>query len=270
MATATSTDGRLAWSEVLRDPIEGRSGKPRRTGTTFVSAKGVGYHGFTDLVEVAGPYIDRVKLAFGSTALYRADFVIAINRLLASNQIDVNPGGTSAEIALKQGKYLDFLRRAKELEFSTIEVSDGTFPMRDAERATCIRMALNRIPRSSLKSEVRSVMPNSPWTKLSGKSIATYPLAYRRSSSSRAHPRWESASSTTRGTSNRTTSKLSFATSTSSRLPGKLRQQPVNSSSSHAFGSQANLGNIAPLDVVPLEAQRRGLRSDTLRSADRS
>ena len=50
--------------------ISQRPNKPRATGWTMVLDKSLGLHGAQDLVETAGPYIDVVKLGWGSSALY--------------------------------------------------------------------------------------------------------------------------------------------------------------------------------------------------------
>ena len=47
------------------------------------------------------------------------------------------------EIALFQGAYPAFLRRARDLGFTTIEVSDGTLRMDDATRERCVKSALD-------------------------------------------------------------------------------------------------------------------------------
>lgn len=77
---------------------------------------------------MATDYVDRVKLAFGTTLLYDEDFLGEQIRLLRAAEIEVSPGGTCGEIALHPGRFPQFLARAHDLGFTTIEVSDGTIP----------------------------------------------------------------------------------------------------------------------------------------------
>jgi phosphosulfolactate synthase len=132
-----------AWEGVLEYPLPGRSARPRSRGITFLSLKGLGLRGTADLIEVAGEYVDRVKLAFGTTLLYDETFLRAQIRLFREAEIEVNPGGTCGEIALHQGRYPEFLRRARELGFTTIEVSDGTITMDDETRERSIKGVLD-------------------------------------------------------------------------------------------------------------------------------
>ena len=44
--------------------------KPRETGLTAVLDKGLGLRAMHDLVELSGPYIDILKLGWGTSVLY--------------------------------------------------------------------------------------------------------------------------------------------------------------------------------------------------------
>ena len=61
-----------AWRGVLDFPISGRQQKPRKIGLSMVIDKGLGLTEFKDLLEVAAPYIDFIKLGFGTSVFYPA------------------------------------------------------------------------------------------------------------------------------------------------------------------------------------------------------
>jgi phosphosulfolactate synthase len=131
-----------AWDGVLEAPLPGRTTKPRQRGITFLSVKGLGLAGTRDLIEVAADYVDRVKLAFGTTLLLDEALLREQIRLLRAADIEVNPGGTCGEIAQYQDRYAEFLARARELGFTTLEVSDGTIEVDDPTRERMIKEAL--------------------------------------------------------------------------------------------------------------------------------
>jgi phosphosulfolactate synthase len=257
--------GTRAWDGILTDPLPGRTEKPREQGITFVSAKGLGLAGTRDLIEVAADYIDRVKLAFGTTILLETGFLTEQIRLFRAADIEVNPGGTCAEIAWLQGRYGPFLERARALGFSTIEVSDGTIAVDDGARERMIKQALeanfkvvsevgkkDAALNLSLAETIRQIERDlrhgvshvTIESRQSAKGVGVFDEAGKVKGddvdriAEAVDPRrliWEAPS---------TEGQLFF-----------IRR----------FGSNVNLGNIAPTDIIPCEGLRRGLRGDTLR-----
>lgn len=254
-----------AWEGILEYPLSGRTVKPREDGITFLSVKGFGINGINDLISVAAEYIDRVKLAFGTTLLYDDDLLREKIHLFRSADIEVNPGGTCGEIALYQGKYDQFLAHARELGFSTIEVSDGTITMDDATREQTIKKALDagfkvvsevgkkdaelslsmpemiRQIERDLRFGVSKVTVES---RGSGKGIGVY-----------------DAKGEVKGDD---VDQLLAAVD-----PQSLIWEAPNKEGQEYFikrlGINVNLGNIKPEDIIPLEGLRRGLRGDTFR-----
>ena len=131
-----------AWENVITIPVEGRSGKPRSNGITMVIDKHMGLNRLEDLIQLAGDYIDVVKLTFGTSAFYSGDLLREKNRMLVKAGIDVMPGGTFCEVAIWQGRLEEYLKRARELEFSAIEISDGSIEMDLDTRKTTIDKTL--------------------------------------------------------------------------------------------------------------------------------
>ena len=254
-----------AWDGVLEDPLPGRTAKPRRRGITFLSVKGLGLAGTRDLIEVAADYVDRVKLAFGTTLLLDADFLKEQIRLLRAADIEVNPGGTSGEIALHQGRFSEFLTRARELGFTTIEVSDGTIPVDDATRERMVKDAL--AAGFLVVTEVGKKDPELTPSVAEMIRQIERDLAY-------------GAASVT--IESRQSAKGVGVFDRDGRVKGDDVEQIVNAVDPsrliweapgteaqlffiQRFGPNVNLGNIAPTDIIPLEGLRRGLRGDTFR-----
>lgn len=132
---------RNVWDGVITAPLSSRLQKPRQQGLTMIMDKGMGLRDTMEMLSVAGKYIDFVKFAFGTSALYNGKLLEKKIELIKSYDIKVYPGGTFLEIAILQKKMAEFLNRAKELGFSAIEVSDGTIPMSSDTRRQAISMA---------------------------------------------------------------------------------------------------------------------------------
>jgi len=92
----------------------------------MVIDKGIGILQARDMVQTAGDYIDIVKLSFGTSRLIQESLVRRKIALYKRNHIEVMPGGTLLEVAVAQKSTDRFLRYAKRLGFSALEVSDGT------------------------------------------------------------------------------------------------------------------------------------------------
>ena len=133
---------RLAWQDaLLRLPLPGYSSKPRQIGYTMVLDKRLGLNETYDLLELAGDYIDTIKLTFGTSVLYPESVLREKIKLIRSYGVDVYPGGTLFEIALWQDKLEPFLQCAAELGFTGIEISDGTISLSPKERRGAIQRA---------------------------------------------------------------------------------------------------------------------------------
>lgn len=130
-----------AWDGIITEPLCSRFQKPRENGFTMVMDKGMGLGDTSELLSITGRYIDFIKLAFGTSALYNEDILKRKIELIKSYDIQVYPGGTFLEIAIIQNKMADFFNRAWELGFTAIEVSDGTIPMSSDIRSRAITMA---------------------------------------------------------------------------------------------------------------------------------
>lgn len=255
------------WPEFLHFPLGGRNGKPRSQGLTMVIDKGMGLGETKDLLIIAGRYIDFLKLGFGTSALYTKEVLEEKIQLVRSHNIDIYPGGTFLEVAVSQNKIKEYLHMAKNLGYTAIEVSDGTVKMTEKTRAETIVAAAEmgfkiltevgkKDPRDNLSVEclltqIKNDLKNgADWVIIegreSGKGVGIYDA-----SGKFIHSALE---------------KIILSVDDPNRLiweaPLKHQQQDLIL----RLGSNVNLGNIAPREILSLEALRVGLRGDTFRT----
>jgi len=257
-----------AWESTLEMPVKGRSKKPRETGFTMVIDKGLGIEATKDLINLAGDYIDDVKLTFGTSAFYDENLLKEKNRLLKDAGIEVMPGGTFLEVTIWQKVYDRYLERAKELGFTAIEVSDGTINIDVEIRKEIIKKALSagflvisevgkkdpneKIALSLMQEEIASDLAAGAFKVIveareAGKGVGIY--------DKEGKIKEDEVEAIVSGIED--TDKL-------------IWEAPLKSQQQHLilrFGPNVNLGNIPPGDILALEALRCGLRGDTLKRA---
>lgn len=243
-----------------------RSSKPRSTGMTMVLDKNLGLAALQDLLDSAAAAIDLVKLGWGTAATQDADFVRRKCALLAAHGVAVCPGGTLCELAWLQGRFEPFLAEARELGFTCIEVSDGTVTMPHDEKLALIGRVIDAGFRAT--SEVGS--KNS---EADGRMSLHERVAQIRNELDAGA--WkviiEARESGTQGifdADGSTQMALLRQLAAQVDTDRLIFEAPLRSQQTElllALGNEANLGNVAPADVVGLETLRLGLRSDTLR-----
>src|SRR4029077_5613125 len=113
-----------------------RSAKPRSAGLTHVLDRGLAVAAIDGLVEVAGPYVDIVKLGWG-TALVTDNLAAKLERYRA-HDIPVVLGGTLTEVALSQKRADGLIAWLRELGLEHIEISDGTISLAREEKLSLI------------------------------------------------------------------------------------------------------------------------------------
>jgi phosphosulfolactate synthase len=243
-------------------PLElpSRSTKPRSTGITHVLDRGLSLRQVDDLIEVAGDSVDIVKLGWG-TALATGNLKPKLERL-RSHGIPVVLGGTLTELAIRQQRVDGLIAWLRELGLEHVEVSDGTITLDPEDKRGLIRRLAKEF---TVLSEVGSkdaeeIMAPYRWVEQieaeleagSWKVIAEARETgtagiYRHDGEVRKGLIDEIAHAVD-------PSKLLFEAPQKDQQVFFLRR----------FGPDANLGNIAPEDVLSLETLRLGLRSDTM------
>jgi len=259
-----------AWEGAFRIPYPGRTRKPRKTGLTMVLDKGLGKRLLKDLLECAGDYIDIIKLTFGTSAFYDKDVLKKKNDLIASSGIKVMPGGTFLEVAIWQNTLDAYLKRARELGFTAIEVSDGTIEMTKPRRKQAIKQALDqgftvitevgkKDPGEALSMEVIHSLIREDLAN------GAFKVIIEAREAGRGVGIFDQEGKTRKDEIDRILSGVADANDLIWEAPLKNQQQDLIL----RFGLNVNLGNIPPEEVLALEALRQGVRGDTLKQAFR-
>jgi len=131
----------LAWGDIVGQLIKDRSLKPRETGVTMIIDTGIGIRQLNDILEIGGHCIDHWKLAFGTSVFHTTKALQQKLGLLAEHGILSFPGGTLLEVALIEHHCRDYMKHAKRLGFSAVEISDGTIAMPEFRRRNIIHCA---------------------------------------------------------------------------------------------------------------------------------
>jgi phosphosulfolactate synthase len=238
-----------------------RSSKPRERGLTHVLDRGLSGAEVEGMLEVAGAYVDIVKLGWG-TALVSANLKPKLERY-AAHGIPVVLGGTLTELAIKQGRVEGLIAWLKELRLRHVEVSDGTIALEPEVKSHLIRTLV--AADFTVLAEVGSkdadfIMAPYVWVEQIERDLeagAWKGIAEARESGTAGIYRANGEVRT--GLIDEIVhsidkDRLIFDAPLQKQQVWLLKQ----------FGTECNLGNIAPADVLSLETLRLGLRSDTV------
>jgi phosphosulfolactate synthase len=256
------------WKGVIQTPGESRTKKPRNMGITMVIDKGLGLRSLEDLIQVSGEYIDVIKLTFGTSALYDKNLLKKKNKMITSANIDVMPGGTFLEVAVWQSVLDKYLERAKDLEFSAIEVSDGTIEMDRATRKDVIKKSLKsgfKVITEVGKKDPKEVLPLRLTQQLIREDMenGAFKVIIEAREVGKGVGVFDSEGKIKMDEVENIVSGIEDANCLIWEAPLKNQQQDFIL----RFGPNVNLGNIPPEEVLALEALRQGFRGDTLKRA---
>lgn len=257
-----------AWEEIFQVPVEGRTVKPRENGITMVIDKGIGLGNLKDLIEVAGDYIDIIKLTFGTSALYDQKLLKEKNEIITSSNIDVMPGGTFLEVAVWQGVFDKYLARAKELGFSALEVSDGTIEIDKETRMNIINKSVDagfKVITEVGKKDPKEVLPISLVHQLIGDDVenGAFKVIIEAREAGKGVGVYDQEGKIKEDEIDNIIRGVADLNCLMWEAPIKSQQQALII----RFGPNVNLGNIPKDEVLALETLRLGLRGDTLKRA---
>ncbi len=232
------------------------------TGLTMVIDTGLPTGAFTDLIDSHGELIDLVKFGWG-TALVTRDLDRKA-RVLADAGIGFYFGGTLFEHHVWTGRLDEYLRLVDRTGATHIEVSNGTIPLDQRGKAEYVRrMARYRPVLSEVgyKDAVRSArLTPADWVEALRDDLAAG--AFLVVTEAR-----ESGRSGIAGADGRPRADVLAAVADGVDVDRVVFEAPTKDlqvALITSVGPAANLGNIAPADVVAVETLRRGLRADTL------
>ena len=236
-----------------------RATKPRQHGITHVLDRGLSVAEIDGLVEVAGEYIDLVKLGWG-TAVATRNLPAKLDRY-REHGIPVMFGGTLTELAIAQNRLDALVAWLHELDLKHIEVSDGTITIEHERKLELVqRLALEFTVLSEVGSKDNTrIMAPFRWVEQIESELeagAWKVIAEARESGSVGIFRHDGE--VRMGLIDEIVhavapEKILFEAPRKDQQVWFIRR----------FGPDVNLGNIVPEEVLSLETMRVGLRSDT-------
>jgi phosphosulfolactate synthase len=240
-----------------------RSVRPRSRGLTMVIDNGMPLHAFTDAIESSPDYVDTVKFGWG-TALVTprlGEKIDALRRL----GIPFYFGGTLFEKFVVQGAFESYLAFCRDHACQVVEISNGTIPMPNREKARYIERAAERftvLSEVGYKDNDRCLqLAADDWVRCIREDLAAG--ATRVITEAR-----ESGKSGICRPDGTLRFDLVERILTSGIDPNDLVfEAPTKEMQSYfvkRIGPEVNLANVAPADVIGCETLRLGLRSDTL------
>jgi phosphosulfolactate synthase len=239
--------------------IPERATKPRNEGLTMMMDKGLSLHEVENFIEVAGEFTDFVKFGFGTSAITTK----LEDKLKLYREANIRPyfGGTLFEAFAIRDNVDGYRKLIDKYKLDLVEVSDGSMIIPHDEKLEYIRSFAEDITvLSEVGSKVKGVhIPAFKWvemmkTELEAGSFKV--IAEARESGTIGI--YNSDGSANEELIKEIISQIKISDVLWEAPGGKQQAWFVK-----LFGSNVNLGNIAPNIVIPLECLRLGLRGDT-------
>ena len=236
-----------------------RGSKPRSTGITMIIDKGLSVGQVHELISVAGHLIDFAKLGFGTSVICEQSKEKV--KIYRDNGIKVFLGGTLFEASAVRDMVKEYKNFVQELGVDAVEISDGSIIMDHAKKCEYINdFSKNYTVLSEVgaKEDDIFVKPDE-WSDHMQKELdagSTYVIAEARETGTVGIYKQDG------------TADISLINDILKKIPSKqiMWETPLKQQQAwfiKLIGAKANLGNILPDDVIPLETIRLGLRSDT-------
>ncbi len=239
--------------------IPDRTEKPRTYGLTMVMDKGLSVSDVENFLSIAAPYVDIVKLGFGTSFVTPKlkEKIAAYQK----NDIPVYFGGTLFEAFVIRDQFDEYLRVVEEYGVNYMEVSDGSITIPHSEKCDYIeKLAAHGTVLSEVGSkDVTNIMPPYKWVELMRSELeagASYVIGEARESGTVGI--YRDSGEVRQG----------LVQEILTRIPAEkiIWEAPKKEQQNYFLqlvGCNVNLGNLAPAEVIPLETMRMGLRSET-------
>jgi phosphosulfolactate synthase len=237
-----------------------RTSKPRNNGITLALDKGYSVRQAEDFCEVASDFTDLVKLGWGTSYVTQQ-----LNEKLAvykKYNVPVYFGGTLFEAYILRNQLDDYVKLLHEFNITYVEVSNGTIWLSEKRKNEIIRDLSKEF---TVLSEVGSknpddIIPPYKWVKMIQSELESG--AWKVICEAR-----ESGTVGVFRPNGEIRSGLIDEIADQIPVEHLLFEAPLKEQQVwfiKKFGSNVNLGNIQPCEVISLETLRLGLRSDTL------
>src|SRR5436189_3711041 len=234
-------------------------GLNRDGGLTHVLDKGLGPRAWEDVLETSGPYIDIVKLGWGTAFVTEG----LERKLDILREKPVVIGGTFFEVVYVKDQLDDYKRWLGELGITHVEISDGTVEIPRERKLELIEEFARDFTVLSEVGSKDSEVVFAPyewveWIKEEKAAGAWKVITEAREGGTAGIFRPSGDMRT--GLVDEIAHTIDFH--------DLVWEAPTKASQAwfvKHFGPEVNLGNIPPDEVIPLETLRLGLRGDTLK-----
>jgi phosphosulfolactate synthase len=237
-----------------------RREKPRETGLTMVIDWGIGPRSQEDLLAVGAAHFDLAKVAVGVSRLLEETLLREKIRRYRESRVEAFPGGQFLEHAQMQGKAGLYLPAVVEAGYRWVEVSDNLAPVGLAWKEEMIRQAvetfalevLGEVGKKEGLEKSASMVEDARACLAAGASVILLEAA-------------ELVAPDTAGDVEEVVA-VAGIDRVMFELPGpwiegvalhdihRMRRELID-----RYGPEVNLGNVAPEELLPVEAYRRGL-----------
>ena len=236
-----------------------RNQKPRTYGITMVMDKGLSINDVHNFMSIAEPHVDIVKLGFG-TSFVTPNLREKIE-VYQSYNVPVYFGGTLFEAFLIRNQFEDYIAICKDYNITHMEVSDGSITIPHAEKCGYIEKLTKH---GNVLSEVGSkdaahIIPPYKWIELMKAELSagsSYVIAEAREAGNVGI--YRGSGEVREGLVQEILTQIP-----AEKIIWEAPQKAQQLYFIELIGCNVNLGNIAPSEVIPLEAMRIGLRGDT-------
>jgi phosphosulfolactate synthase len=239
--------------------IPERNKKPRNHGITMVMDKGLSIGEVNNFLSIAGPHVDMVKLGFGTSYVTpNLKEKLAVYR---DYGMPVYFGGTLFEAFLIRNQFNDYIEVCKEFGVSYMEVSDGSITIPHAEKCGYIeKLTKHGVVLSEVGSkDAAHIIPPYKWIELMRAELeagSTYVIAEAREAGNVGI--YRGSGEVREGLVQEILTQIP-----EDKILWEAPQKAQQLYFLELIGCNVNLGNIAPAEVIALEAMRIGLRGDT-------
>jgi len=233
--------------------------KPRNSGLTMVMDKGLSLRQEEDFIEVGGDYTDLVKLGWATSYVTpNLDKKLALYR---EANIPVYLGGTLFEAMIVRGQFDDYCRILDKYKLEYAEVSDGSIEIEHDLKCDYINRLSKLVTVISEvgSKDVQKIFAPYKWIKLMNAEIeagAWKVIAEARESGNVGI--YRDSGEVRQGLVDEILTQIPEET-----IIWEAPQKAQQVWFIKLIGTNVNIGNIAPADVIPLETLRLGIRSDT-------
>ena len=239
--------------------IPERTKQPRQNGLTMVMDKGLSFREAENFISIGAPHTDIVKLGFGTS--FVTPNLRAKIELYQQHNIPVYFGGTLFEAFVIRNQFDDYIAMCKDYKIDVIEVSDGSIVIPHSEKCGYIEK-ISKF--AKVFSEVGSkdaahIIPPYKWIELMSAELsagASYVIAEAREAGNVGI--YRGSGEVREGLVQEILTKIP-----SEKILWEAPQKEQQLYFLELIGCNVNLGNIAPSEIIPLEAMRIGLRGDT-------